>query len=143
MQKLFVQTHLYACCYAVFYSVVPTPNVTIVALNTPTVGSILSLRCDVTTEVSIDSGIDIVWMKEGAEVLRENDTNRDVISNAKLYTSYYNMTTLKLTDDNDVYHCQAIVKKNPLINNTDHYTLHVGENKIKTYVYTYVFGRKF
>ena len=129
-----------------FIFVVPAPNVTIAALNSQIINGSLLLRCDVTTVVGIGRSVDIVWMKEDGEILRENDTKGEPISNASLmlYTSYYfnNITTLQMINDNDVYYCQAIINTNPLVTNSDSYTLNViGKYNMLTLfssTYTYV-----
>ena len=123
------------------YSVVPTPNVTIAVLNDQIISTPLSLRCDVTTVMGISSSVDIVWMKDDTEILRENDTIGDPISNATvMYTShYYNVTTLRITDDNITYYCQAIINTSPMVNNSGSYTLNV----IGEYVYIYVYRKTF
>ena len=112
-----------------FYFVVPTPNVTIVALDDQTIGTPLSLRCDVTAVMGINSTIEFVWMKDDKEILRENDTKGNPTNNATmmLYTSHYynNVTTLRMTDDKTSYHCQAIINASPVVNSSDSYTLNV------------------
>ena len=79
--------------------------------------------------MGIDSSVDIVWMNGSEEILRENDTKGEPINNATLmfYTSYYfnNITTLQMINDNDVYYCQAVINTNPLVDNSDNYTLNV------------------
>ena len=108
----------------IFCFVVPTPNVTITVLSDQS--TFLSLRCDATTVMGISSSVDIVWMKDDTEILRENDAEGDPINNATvmLYTShYYNNVTM--TDDNTTYHCQAIINTSPTVKSSDNYNLHV------------------
>ena len=107
----------------------PTPNVTITALNTQIFDSPLSLRCDVTTVAGIGNSVDIVWIKEDTEVLRENDTIGEPIRNATmmLYMSHYysNITSFQVAKNNVVYYCQAVINTSPAVNNSDNYTLNV------------------
>ena len=99
-------------------TVVPAPEVTITRVLSP-----LSLRCNVITVMGI-STLDIVWMKDDAEILRNNDAVGGPINNATLmlYTSHYDNITMP--NDNIMYSCQAIINANLMVNSSDNYTLH-------------------
>ena len=117
----------------IIYFADPTPNVTITAINVQIFDNVLSLRCDVTTEVGIGSSVNIVWIKDNTEILRENDIKGETINNATamLYISHYysNVSSLKKTS---VYFCQAVIDTNPVVNNSAIYTLNIsGEYECK------------
>ena len=98
-------------------TVVPAPEVTITRVL-----SSLSLRCNVITVMGIGT-LDILWMKDDTEILRDNDAVGGPINNATLmlYTSHYNIT---MPNDNIMYSCQAIINTNLMVNSSDNYTLH-------------------
>jgi len=107
-------------------NIVPTPDVTVTALNNQTIGIPLSLRCNVTTVSGINSSVDIVWIKNDTEIERENDVLGYPINNATmLYKSFYNITLLQMIDNSTTYHCQAVINTSPLVNNSDDYILNV------------------
>lgn len=94
------------------YFVVPIPIVTVTALN-QSIGSPLSLRCDITTVKGVTSSIKIVWMTD--QELRMEIIN--TTSDKSTYTDYYNRSkVLTLKDNNTEYHCQVFLNKIPPIN---------------------------
>ena len=109
------------------YFTVPAPTVNIVAIGNQTVGSSVSLKCDITAVKGINGSVSIIWMKNDKEVLRENDKtgNSTNTSALLLYTSLYNITLLKMMDDDTTYHCQAVISTSPSVNNSDNFTLNV------------------
>lgn len=105
-----------------FYILVPSPNVTLTALN-QSIGHPLSLRCDVNIVRGIASSVDIVWKVNGT-TLKQQDGN---ISENRTYVYYYYNASMNLTvdDNNTVYQCEVIVNASPPISNTDNFTLSV------------------
>ena len=122
--------------YCTFYFVVPAPTVNTVVIGNETVGSSITLKCNATVVKGINSSVDIIWIKDDTEVLRENDTVGYPVNGRKLllYTSYYNITLLQMSDNDTVYNCQAVINTNPLKKNSMNYTLNViGEYFICNY----------
>ena len=108
------------------YPIVPAPDVNVAVVGNETVGSSLSLQCNVIVVKGIDSSVDIVWMRDGTEVLRENDLMRYPFNETRLlYTSHYNITLLQMSDNDTMYSCQAVINTSPSVNNSDNYTLNV------------------
>ena len=85
----------------------------------------LSLKCDITTVKGINDSMDIIWMKNNEEILRENDKVGYSKGTSTLYTSLYNITLLKMIDDDITYYCQAVINTSPSVNNSDNFTLNV------------------
>ena len=110
-----------------FCFVVPTPDVTITALNNQIVGSALSLICNVTTVRGIHSSVDIVWTKDDKIIEQNNAVMNQSIYNGTLmlHTSIYNISVLEMTDDNSTYQCQGVINTNPSVKNSNNYTLNI------------------
>ena len=97
---------------------------TLTALDHPTVsGSPLLLQCNVTMVSGINGSVDIVWMKDNAEIKRVNNIVGHPINNGTLllHTSSYKIRQLQMNDNNAIYHCQAVINTSPLVNNSDEY----------------------
>ena len=100
------------------YLVVPPPNVTARVLDDEPIiiGKPLSLECNVTVARGVTSSVDIIWMVNGADDIRRrvNSQNRDVYkikltNGTTQYRDVYNITELKLTDNNTEYYCKAVI----------------------------------
>ena len=81
-------------------------NVTIVRNNNRTVGSALSLQCDVViaSGVNVNSSLGLVWMKNGISVEEMNDDRikiLDSMTSSILQFSYLS------EEDEDTYTCNA------------------------------------
>ena len=86
---------------------VPTPNVTVTALNTQTVGQSLTLECNVTTVRGITSRVSITWSSNDTEL-----NERSFIptpDNSGVYTSTYTIPQLSLTHNDTEYQCVAMI----------------------------------
>ena len=92
-------------------STVPSPHVSVTILKKLTVGSELSLRCDVVSVRGINSGIDIVWMRNGTAI-EKTDDNRMSISSTTISSNIHSsiLQFLYLSEnDESVYSCKATV----------------------------------
>ena len=98
------------CTLVLYFTVVPTPNVTVTAPNTQTVGQPLTLTCNVTTVGGIPNRVDIVWRIGGTEVERmEGVSSNSVIGNSVMYWVIYNISQLNLDDDDREYQCEVVI----------------------------------
>ena len=103
---------------------VPTPTVSVTALNNQTVGQSLTLQCEVTTVRGITSGVDIVWSSNGT-VLRSINGATATMGNPLIYIDSYNISLLNTSHDGRVYECQAVINSSPSEMATDDITLDV------------------
>ena len=104
---------------------VPTPTVSVIALNNQTVGQSLTLQCEVTTVRGITSRVDIVWSNGGTELQRINDVSSTMISNSLVYTDSYTISQLSTTDDGIVIQCEVVINTSPSVKASDSTTLDV------------------
>lgn len=121
-----------------FSTAVLVPKVNVVSIGNQVVGNPLSLTCKVTTVRDTNGSIDIIWMRDGTEILRDNNKEGHPINDkVMLYTSYYNITQLQMIDDDTTYNCQAVINTSPPVNSTGNHTLKViGGFNVRTYVCT-------
>ena len=94
-----------------FYITVPTPNVTITAPNTQTVGQSLTLQCNVTTVRGITSTVDIVWRNSsgGNELQRMDNVSSTTVGNSLVYTDSYTIPQLSTDNDTQVIQCGVMI----------------------------------
>ena len=111
--------------YAHQYILVPTPTVSLTALNTQTVGQSLTLQCEVTTVRGITSRVDIVWSSGGTILRRINSTTATTMDNSLVYTDSYNISQLNTTDDDRVIHCGVVINSTDLVMASNNITLDV------------------
>ena len=104
---------------------VPTPNTTVTALNTHSVGQSLTIQCEVTTVRGITSRVDIVWSSNDIVLRRINDTIATTMDNSLVYADSYNISQLSTTDDGSVIHCEVVINASPPVMATDNITLNV------------------
>ena len=93
------------------HCIVPTPNVSITILNTQTVGSELSLKCDVTTVRGVTSNAEIVWMRNDTAIEEMNNSRISISptdSNGNSYTSFLKFSYLS-EDDESEYTCRVTI----------------------------------
>ena len=95
----------------IIFCLVPTPSVTVTALNNQQVGDPLLLECNVTTVRGITSSADIVWITNGEEVRRANNASGKTVGNSVVYSNVYNPTGISLY----VYHCNIKINTIPLV----------------------------
>ena len=90
---------------------VPIPNVSVAILNNKnTVGSKLSLGCNVTTVMGVSSSVEIVWIKDGT-IVKETSDGRIIIRifNDSIHTSILQFLYLS-EDDESGYTCNASIR---------------------------------
>ena len=106
---------------------VPTPDVTVTAPNTQTVGQSLTLQCEVTTVRGITSGVDIVWRNSngGMELNSTNDVSSTTMDNSLVYTDSYTISQLSTTDEGRVIQCEVVINASPSVMASDSITLDV------------------
>ena len=85
----------------------------VTVLNHQTVGSELSLKCNVTTVRGLTSNVEIVWMTtSGTEVGELNDSRISISpteSSGSIHTSTLQFSYLSEDDDKSVYICSAAI----------------------------------
>ena len=85
----------------------------VTVLNHQTVGSELSLKCNVTTARGLTSNVEIVWMTtSGTEVGELNDSRISISpteSSGSFHTSTLQFSYLSEDDDESVYICSAAI----------------------------------
>ena len=107
------------------YIPVPTPTVSVTALNTQTVGQSLTLQCEVTTVRGVTSRVDIVWSSDGTALRRINDTTATIMENSLEYTDSYTISQLNTTDDGRMIQCEVVINASPSVMGNDAITLDV------------------
>ena len=104
---------------------VPTPDISVTALNTQTVGQSLTLQCEVTAVRGITSRVDIVWSSGGMELERMNNVSSTTMKNSLVYTSNYTILQVNTTDEGRVIQCEVVINTTPLVMTTDSIMLDV------------------
>ena len=115
-----------------FYTTVPTPNVTVTAPNTQIVGQSLTLQCNGTTVRGITSRVNIVWRNgsNGTELDRTNNVSSTAMDNSLVYTDSYTISQLNTTDEGRVIQCEVVINASLPVMANDSITLDVtGEYK--------------
>ena len=101
---------MYKCEFIVMVdALVPTPTVSMTALNTQIVGQSVTLKCEVTTVRGITSRVDIVWSSDGIELERMNNVSSTTINNSLVYTIKYTIPQLSTADDDRVIQCEGVI----------------------------------
>ena len=108
-----------------YHDVVPTPTITVAALNAQIVGQSLTLQCEVTTVRGIASRVDIVWSSGGVELVRMNDVSSTTMDNSLVYAESYTISQLNKSDDDRVIQCEVFINASPLIMANHTITLNV------------------
>ena len=107
----FLIVHRYVHMYNInlFYAV-PTPTVSVTALNSQIVGQSVTLQCELVTTVrGITSRVDIVWSSDGTELKRMNNVLSTTMSGSLVYANYYTISQLNTTDDDRVIQCEGTI----------------------------------
>ena len=118
-------------CNTISNFAVSTPNISVTAPNTQTVGQSLTLQCEVTTVRGITSRVDIVWSSGGTELQRMNDVSSTTMGNSLVYTDSYTISQLNTTDEDRVIQCEVVINASPLVMANDSITLDVtGESSL-------------
>ena len=117
--------HCFTRVHEHYISVVATPTVNVTDPGTQTVGSSLTLKCNVTTVRGITSRVDIVWSSGGMELERMNGVSSTTMDNSLVYTHSYTISQLSTTDDGRMIQCEVVINTSPLVMATDSVTLDV------------------
>ena len=109
-------------CYTV-----PAPsNVKVTATDVQQVGETLALQCSVTSVKGITSRVDIVWTNNDSDLKRIEGANISTTSkNLAIYTTFYNILQLSISDDGRVFYCEVFVNVTPSVMATGSLTLNV------------------
>ena len=107
------------------FNLVPTPTVSVTALNTQIVGQSVTLQCEVTTVRGITSRVDIVWSSDGIELERMNNVSSNIMSSSLVHTDYYTTSQLSTTDDDRLIQCEGVINANTPVMANDRITLDV------------------
>ena len=121
--------------------IVPTPTVSVTALNIQIVGQSLILQCEVTTVRGITSRVDIVWSSVGTELRRMNGVHvsSTTMGNSPVYTDSYIISQLSTTDGDRVIQCEVVINASPSVMASDGITLDVtGEINVCMHIHTYL-----
>ena len=108
-----------------YICLVPTPTVSVTALNTQIVGQSLTLQCGVNTVRGITRRVDIVWSSGGMELERMNNMSSTTMDNSLVYTHSYIISQLSTTDDGRVIQCEVVINASPSVMATGSITLDV------------------
>ena len=87
---------------------IPDVNVTILENKRKTVGSTLSLKCNVTTVMGISSRVEILWIRNGTIVNETNNGRIRIFRNDSTHTSILQFSYLS-EDDESNYTCSATI----------------------------------
>ena len=119
---------------------VPTPNVTVTALNdNPAIGKSFKMECNVVVARGI-SNVDIMWIVKDTEK-RNHTVNYTEWDMNPHYVGIYTITELQLSDNNTVYYCKAVVNANTYgISSTTINNVIIGKyiTTLITYIGTYI-----
>ena len=101
-------------------------NVSVLTLDTQTVGQPLMLECTLTTVRGVSSRVDIVWSSNASDISIIEGVNETIIStNSVVYRAYYTIPLLSTTDDVRVYQCKVVINTSPPVMATGSVTLDV------------------
>ena len=106
--------------------IVPTPSVSVTALNDQIAGLPLELQCDVTGVRGITSTVNITWVVDDLEL--EPITVVDVSSlmdDMQLYTHIYTIDQLNVTNNETIYQCKVVIDSDELVNASDIFKLNI------------------
>ena len=118
---------VYTLTYYVYDFIVTTPyNVSVTVPNTQLVGQSLTLECSATIVRGITSRVDIVWRSDGSNLDRIKHVNISLVrGNAAIYSAFYTLPLLRITDDGRVYQCEVVINTSPPVMATGSVTLDV------------------
>ena len=127
--------YITAVVYSFVKHLVPNANVSVTALDdNPTVGESFSMECNVTILKSIIGSVDIMWTVNGTIKRRVNNSVGDTNSEYVLHRDVYNIAALRLSDDNTVHYCEAVVNISILLKGNSSITIMLKYGKC-TYMY--------
>ena len=88
----------------------------------PVIGKSFSMECNVTVAKGIIGSVAIRWITNDTVKSTKTYTLGDI----NLFSENLTISELKLSDNNTVYYCEAIITSVPL-NSIDNYTLTIGK----------------
>ena len=126
--------------YSIINHIVPTPNVSVNALDEiPVVGKSFSMECNVTVAKGIIGSVDIMWIINGTVTRRVKDTIEYISSEYTLHRDVYNIAQLQLSDNNTVYYCMAVTSTHKHVEGNDSITLTIGKSIVSlSFIPTYI-----
>ena len=100
---------------------------TITAPDKQTVGQSLTLECSVTAVRGITSRVDIVWRRNGTEVVEtmEGVSVSFTTDSSVIYTDTYMIMEVSTDDDGREYQCQVVINTSPPVMEDNSVTLDV------------------
>ena len=127
MQLLHIILHS-VCLFVVFFMdhYVDHPKVLVTPFRNskPIVGKSFQMQCNVNVTEGIIGSVDIIWKTNGTTKQRMNNTTRDMNS---VHTDIFNISIVQLSDNNTVYHCEAVVNTITSLNGSGNFKLVLGE----------------
>ena len=109
--------------YDILFSTVPTPILSVTALNTQTVGQSLTLQCEMTTVRGITSRVDIMWRRNNTLVNSTRVTAINAVGSSPVYRDFYTISQLSTSHDGVTYECRSIIRSRPRIRVIDIFTV--------------------
>ena len=100
---------------------------TVTAPDNQTVGQSLTLECSVTAVRGITSRVDIVWRRNGTEVVEtmEGVNVSSTTDSSVIYTDTYMIMEVSTDDDGREYQCQVVINTSPPVMEDNSVTLDV------------------
>ena len=134
-------------CVCIF-TLVPTA-INLIGPNNIMVGEQLSLQCVVGTVENIMNRVDIVWRRDGTQLIqRTNNITGNIMSGSVVYSDLYMFGALATSDNGTVVECEVVINVEPPVRNTAT-TVIVVVGKYSSiamcyfayiYIYTYISG---
>ena len=121
-----IKPYYYAVKCVYFLVVTDLYNVSVLTLDTQTVGRPLILECSLTTVRGITSRVDVVWSINATEVNVTEGVNVTFTNtHSATYRAFYIIPLLSTTDDGREYQCEVVINTSPPVMATDSVTLDV------------------
>ena len=98
-------------------TLVPT-TINVIGPNNVTVGQNLTLQCVVDTVENIMSRVDIVWRRDGTQLVqRTNNITGNIMSGSVVYSDLYMFGSLATSDNGIVVQCEVVINVEPPVRN--------------------------
>ena len=105
--------------------IVPTPTVSVAALNDQIAGLPLELQCIVTGVRGITSTVNITWMVDDLELEQITDVISSPMNDTQLYMDNYTIDQLNVTNNETIYQCKVVIDSDQLVNASDTFKLNI------------------
>ena len=106
--------------------IVPTPTVSVAALNDQIAGLPLELQCIVTGVRGITSTVNITWIIDDLELEQITDVDvSSLMDDMQLYMSNYTIDQLNVTNNETIYQCKVVIDSDQLVNASDTFKLNI------------------